>query len=625
SGSFSSTVGAAAKLAFTTQPSGGAGGTSWSTQPTVAVQDAAGNTVTTSSAVISLTLTSANGGTLSCSSGVMASSGVATFGGCNVDKPGSYTLTAATGSLTSATSNSVTITVGAATKLAFTAQPSGGASSAFWATQPVVSVQDAFGNTVTGSSAAITLALTTPGGATLTCGSNPLSASSGVATFTACRADQVGSYTLTASSGALTAATSSSFAVTAGAATKLVFATQPNSRAAGVVSTSLLVQVKDVNGNTVTNSAATVTQALTTPNGATLTCSTSVTVSNGAAVLPGCSVDKAGTYTLTASADSLTSAVSSSFTISAGNSAAKLVFTTQPDGGLAGTTWPTRPAVTVQDAYGNTYTASGFYVALALTTPGGATLRCTPQYNTILATGVGTFAGCKADKVGTYTLTATSSGLTSAISSSFTITAAAAAKLAFTTQPAGAAASAAFTTQPEVTVQDASGNPVTSSGAPITLTLTTPGGAALTCTSNPQAASSGVATFAGCAVDKPGSYTLTAASTGLSQAESSTLVVAVGAAAKLAFTTQPSSRAPPIRWPRPAAWRPSPRARPPSRAATRSLRPPTASPRRRRTVWPSRPAPQPRWRSPWSQAERPPARCGARNPSRPCRTATATP
>ena len=148
---------------------------------------------------------------------------------------------------------------------------------------------------------------------------------------------------------------------------------------------------------------------------------------------------KAGTYTLTASADSLTSAVSSSFTISAGNSAAKLVFTTQPDGGLAGTTWPTRPAVTVQDAYGNTYTASGFYVALALTTPGGATLRCTPQYNTILATGVGTFAGCKADKVGTYTLTATSSGLTSAISSSFTITAAAAAKLAFTTQPSGGA------------------------------------------------------------------------------------------------------------------------------------------------------------------------------------------
>ena len=44
---FNITVGAAAKLAFTTQPGGGTGGTAWTTQPAVTVQDAGGNTVTT--------------------------------------------------------------------------------------------------------------------------------------------------------------------------------------------------------------------------------------------------------------------------------------------------------------------------------------------------------------------------------------------------------------------------------------------------------------------------------------------------------------------------------------------------------------------------------------------------
>ena len=45
SSAFNVTVGAAAKLAFTTQPGGGTGGTAWTTQPAVTLQDAGGNTV----------------------------------------------------------------------------------------------------------------------------------------------------------------------------------------------------------------------------------------------------------------------------------------------------------------------------------------------------------------------------------------------------------------------------------------------------------------------------------------------------------------------------------------------------------------------------------------------------
>ena len=99
-----------------------------------------------------------------------------------------------------------------------------------------------------------------------------------------------------------------------------------------------------------------------------------------------------------------------------------------------------------------------------------------------------------------------------------------------------------------VTVEDASGNTVTSSSASVTLAIATqPGsGAALTCTTNPVTAVSGVATFAGCTiVGTAGSYTLSATSTGLTTATTNafavsaiTLVEQVVAAGGSNLTTQ---------------------------------------------------------------------------------------
>ena len=149
-----------------------------------------------------------------------------------------------------------------------------------------------------------------------------------------------------------------------------------------------------------------------------------------------------------------------------------------------------------------------------------------------------TFAGCKVDKPGTYTLTAAASGLTSATSTSFTITVGTASQLAFTTNPSNSTIGTAFATQPVVTVRDAGGNTVTTSTASVTLTLTTPAGATLTCTTNPQAASAGVDTFAGCAVNNSGTYTLTAVASGLSSATSTSFTIS-GIATKLVFTNAP--------------------------------------------------------------------------------------
>ncbi len=105
--------------------------------------------------------------------------------------------------------------VGPASKLAFTQQPGGSTGGVAFATQPTVAVQDLAGNTVTTDTSPVTLALTVPGGATLSCTSNPVAAVTGVASFAGCRVNVAGSFTLTATDGGLTAAVSSSFTIEA--------------------------------------------------------------------------------------------------------------------------------------------------------------------------------------------------------------------------------------------------------------------------------------------------------------------------------------------------------------------------------------------------------------------------
>jgi len=137
-----------------------------------------------------MALTSANSATLSGTTNQTAANGVASFGDLSVNKTGSYTLTATSNpALTSAISSSFAIQLGPATKLAFTVQPSStAAAGTAFAQQPVVSVEDAGGNVVTtDNTTSVTLAFT--GGdlsAILSCTTNPVTLSNGVATFAGC-------------------------------------------------------------------------------------------------------------------------------------------------------------------------------------------------------------------------------------------------------------------------------------------------------------------------------------------------------------------------------------------------------------------------------------------------------
>jgi hypothetical protein len=313
----------AAMLVFTTQPVGAITGSDFTTQPVVAVEDTRGNVVTSYQGLIVLTITSSTetgGAKLFGATTVETVNGVATFSGLSIDKAGSgYTLTATGRSLAPATSEPFDIAPGAATKLSFARQPVGAKFGEPFSVQPVVVVQDSGGATVTSYTEPIELAVAY-GSSTLS-GTTVVRAVNGVATFQDLSIDKVGTdYRLTATSGNLVPGMSARFEIKSGPAAKLSFAAQPDSDIAGLpFTTQPVVVVQDVDGNKVTDSTAIVSLTITPgsgADGATLSGTTVVEVVDGAAVFKELFINLAGFgYTLTATSDNLTPAVSDPFAL----------------------------------------------------------------------------------------------------------------------------------------------------------------------------------------------------------------------------------------------------------------------------------------------------------------------
>jgi hypothetical protein len=215
-------AGAGTKLGFSTQPARGTLVGPLAVQPSVAVQNASGATVTNVAPTVVTLAMGANpgGAVLTCTGGLTktTANGVATFSGCRLDKVGvGYTLTATATALTSATSALFDV----ADRLAFTTQPAGAVAGVALATQPVIAVRAGANATATHDGAtSVTLAIgANPGGGVLTCtGGLSKVAVAGVATFAGCSISKGGvGYTLVASSSGLTAATSTPFNVAAAA------------------------------------------------------------------------------------------------------------------------------------------------------------------------------------------------------------------------------------------------------------------------------------------------------------------------------------------------------------------------------------------------------------------------
>ena len=145
----------------------------------------------------------ASGGSFSCTTTpTHVTNGIATYAGCTytIASASPYTLTASSGTLTSATATTV-VSPGTVTKLVYTTAPP--ASTTVGTTfSVVVAAQDAYGNLESSDSTTPVSLSANDGGGGFSCTTTPGLVTNGVATFTGCSyTKSVGSpYTLSATS-----------------------------------------------------------------------------------------------------------------------------------------------------------------------------------------------------------------------------------------------------------------------------------------------------------------------------------------------------------------------------------------------------------------------------------------
>src|SRR5205807_1341794 len=199
---------------------------------------------------------------------------------------GDRTLSFSASGLTSVTSTTIGITAGAATQVSITTQPSSSAQSGVaFAQQPVVQLRDASGNAVSQSGVTVTAAIAT-GGRTEGGRVGATTNASGVASFTNLSiTGTAGDRTLSFSASGLTSVTSTTVAITAGAATQVSITTQPSSSAQSGVAFAQqpVVQLRDASGNPVGQTGVTVTAAIATGGGTLSGTPTAITNGSGVA------------------------------------------------------------------------------------------------------------------------------------------------------------------------------------------------------------------------------------------------------------------------------------------------------------------------------------------------------
>jgi hypothetical protein len=509
--SFKVLPGLATALSFVTQPKNVAAGNSLGAV-TVQAVDTFGNAAP--GTLVSIAITA--GGSISTGTTLISTNGAGqvTFSNLTVHTTGTYTLTAsALGVGTSPVSNAFAITP-AAGILSFVVQPTGTTAGAAIGSS-TVQIADRYGNAVVGATVNIGL---TPG--TLSTGSPPQTTNgSGQATFAGLTENKAGTYRLVASSAGVTSVNSTTFVIIAAAPAQMTFIAQPANTSAGATIKTLTVQIQDQYGNPANQAGIGVTIATT--SGPPLTTGTTSVNTNslGQAVFGNLTETAPGTYSLTASAilsGNPESATSNTFTIVAA-SAFTISFTAQPTSTTAGTSLGP-VAVQVLDIFGNPVIGKLVVMKPSATSLLGQTTIATD------ATGTATFSTLAIGRIGNYTLTASSGGLTTQ-STTFTISVGAAATMSFLTSPSNTTIN---NTLSLVTIQlyDAFGNLVTTSGIPITLSLTNSG--TLNGTTTQLTDGVGESLYGDLSVAQGGTFHLIATGPGLTTTQSKAFFISAG-------------------------------------------------------------------------------------------------
>lgn len=485
---------------------GGRAGIAFTTQPQVEIQTASNTVVTTNGTTLNVTasLSSGTGGLVGTKT-VQAVNGVATFTDLAIEGSAdntygiTFTATYNTNPAMTVAQNSISITFGIAAKLVLTTAASGFENRANFTTQPIVTVQDAWDNTVTDWSTNVVASISGAQTSGLT-GTTSIAVSSGVATFTNLgKTGKAELKTLAFSSGLLAQA-SQQFTLTHGAAAGIGVTTSAAGATVGVnLTTQPAVTIQDADGNPVnTGTQSTQNVVLTTSAGTTLSGTTTVGAVNGVATYAGLQLNgTAGstTFTYTISSPS-TITGTQAITLVAGTPT-QLIVVTGAASCSSRIACTTQPVVKIADASGNATTSTA--TVTATITSGTGTISAG---NTMAAVGgVATFSGFTLQgTAGTFTIQfATSSPSVSVSQTGLTLSAGTPTKLLIETAAAGAVNRSAFTTQPAVFIADADGNKVASATGSIAVAVST-GALGKTSTlsgTSPVASSSGKSTFSG--------------------------------------------------------------------------------------------------------------------------------
>ncbi|MBW4077143.1 MAG: hypothetical protein HIU84_01235 [Acidobacteria bacterium] len=489
-----SAAGVATKLAVVTEPYGVASGTAFTTQPVIYVEDASGNLVSSATGTVSATLASGSGVLTNAAANVV--NGVARFTSLTFTGTGTFAVTFSSSGLTSAQSVSL-YEVGTGTHLVISTEPSGSIAGLPLVLQPVVRVEDIYGNVVTAYNAPVT--------ASIDYGTGTLSnytaiAVNGVATFTSLAVNGAsGSVALLFQGAGVAAAVSSVFSLSVGPATQLVVAPPyVVSSSSGVAAKNPpVVKIEDVAGNVVTTYTGTVSAILT--SGAGVLSGGTATLVNGVATFSALSITGAiGSYQLRFSVAGFETSTAVTFELA--GAPAKLVFSVAPSTSVASdATLSAQPVIEVVDSSGYLVGSAGGTVKVTMSPSTGTPLGASVN----VVNGVATFSALALDaKVGTYTLTFTSSILTTPLTARVQVLVGSPVKLVMATPPAPNTLSGQnLAVQPVLKLVDAYGNVVSTSGtAQVALTNASPAsgtGAGTTLQHNQATLANGVAHFSG--------------------------------------------------------------------------------------------------------------------------------
>lgn len=488
SNTFNVTAAGATKLGFSQNPTHTVTGQTITPAVRVAVQDAQGNTVTSHPATSVTVALSGAGCTPSALSGnapVSTSGGEATFNVLAVSQQlSNCTLTATATGLQSATSTAFNIVASnGAVRLRFTTQPASSTTAGSTMNAGTVNFQDAAGTNVTAPAATnVSISVLSGPGTIACCGTTSYNTSTAQA-FPGISFQTAGRYRLLVSATGYRPDTSAEFTITPATANRLGFITQPSNIVAGVpFSTTIQVAVQDQYGNTVTGA----TDAISISSSLSVSPFTGLRLNNGLftitanavngiASFPGLSVRGAGTPArLHANTPSFGTS-SNQFSVFAGP-LVKLGFKDNVSQNI--TAGATFAAVEVQgqDSVGNVIPTFDSPVTLTLT-GGNPAAVLNGTKTKAAASGIATFTDLSVNEAASgYRLSASASGVATAVTNTFTIQPGPTTKIGWIRQPANTFANAplgASGALPRVANMDQFGN-TTGDCSGVKVTLVSP-------------------------------------------------------------------------------------------------------------------------------------------------------